>query len=47
MTAEQQQKAAVMVDEQRLLDVVTNVVLDCQELPSDDQLLVLQLAWWA
>ena len=36
-----------MVDEKRLLDVVTNVVLDCQELPSDDQLFVLQLAWWA
>ena len=36
-----------MVDEKRLLDVVTNVVLDCQELPSDDQLLALQLAWWA
>ena len=36
-----------MVDEKRLLDVVTNVVLDCQELSSDDQLLALQLAWWA
>ena len=36
-----------MVDEKRLLDVVTNVVLDCQDLPSDDQLFVLQLAWWA
>lgn len=36
-----------MVDEKRLLDVVTNVVLDCQELSSDDQLFVLQLAWWA
>ena len=33
-----------MVDEKRLLDVVTNVVLDCQDLPSDDQLFVLQLA---
>ena len=41
------ERAAVMVDEKRLLDVVTNVVLDCQELPSDDQLFVLQLAWWA
>jgi hypothetical protein len=36
-----------MVDEKRLLDVVTNVVLDCQDLPSDDQLFALQLAWWA
>ena len=36
-----------MVDEKRLLDVVTNVVLDCEELPSDDQLFALQLAWWA
>ena len=36
-----------MADEKRLLDVVTNVVLDCQELPGDDQLFVLQLAWWA
>jgi hypothetical protein len=36
-----------MVDEKRLLDVVTNVVLDCQELASDDQLFALQLAWWA
>jgi hypothetical protein len=36
-----------MVDEKRLLDVVTNVVLDCQELPGEDQLFVLQLAWWA
>ena len=36
-----------MVDEKRLLDVVTNVVLDCQELPGDDQLFVFQLAWWA
>ena len=36
-----------MVDEKRLLDVVTNVVLACQELPSDDQLSALQLAWWA
>ncbi len=36
-----------MVDEKRLLDVVTNVVLDCQDLPSHDQLFVLQLAWWA
>ena len=36
-----------MVDEKRLLDVVTNVVLDCQELQSDDQLFTLQLAWWA
>jgi hypothetical protein len=36
-----------MVDENRLLDVVTNVVLDCQELPSDEQLFALQLAWWA
>ena len=35
-----------MVDEKRLLDVVTDVVLDCQDLPSDDQLLALQLAWW-
>jgi len=36
-----------MADEKRLLDVVTNVVLDCQELPGDDQLFALQLAWWA
>ena len=36
-----------MVDEKRLLDVVTNIVLDCQELPGDDQLIALQLAWWA
>jgi hypothetical protein len=36
-----------MVDEKRLLDVVTNVVLDCEELPSEDQLFALQLAWWA
>ena len=36
-----------MANEKRLLDVVTNVVLDCQELPGDDQLFVLQLAWWA
>ena len=36
-----------MAEEKRLLDVVTNVVLDCQELPGDDQLFVLQLAWWA
>ena len=36
-----------MVDEKRLLDVVTNIVLDCQDLPSDEQLFVLQLAWWA
>jgi GH15 family glucan-1,4-alpha-glucosidase len=36
-----------MVDEKRLLDVVINVVHDCQELPSDDQVFALQLAWWA
>ena len=36
-----------MADEKRLLDVVTNVVLDCQELPGDEQLFALQLAWWA
>jgi hypothetical protein len=36
-----------MVDEKRLLDVVINVVHDCQELPSDDQLFALQLAWSA
>ena len=35
-----------MADEKRLLDVVTNVVLDCQELPGDEQLFALQLAWW-
>jgi hypothetical protein len=36
-----------MVDEKRLLDVVINIVLECQDLPSDDQLFALQLAWWA
>ena len=36
-----------MVDEKRLLDVVTNIVLECQELPGHDQLFALQLAWWA
>ena len=36
-----------MADEKRLLDVVTNVVLECQELPGDDQLFAPQLAWWA
>jgi hypothetical protein len=35
-----------MIAEKQLLDVATNVVLDCQELPSEDQLVALQLAWW-
>jgi hypothetical protein len=37
----------MMADEKRLLDVVTDVVVDCQELPGDDQFFVLQLPWLA
>ena len=29
-----------------VLEVVTNLVLECNELPGDDQLVALQLAWW-
>ncbi len=35
-----------MANEKRLLEVVTDVILDCHELSGDDQLFVLQLAWW-
>ena len=36
-----------MADDKRLLDVMTDVALDCEALRGDDQLFVLQLAWWA
>jgi hypothetical protein len=35
-----------MTNEKQLLNVVTDLILDCQELSGDDQLFVLQLAWW-
>jgi len=46
MTDTLKNRRALMANEKRLLDVVTDVILDCQELSGDDQLFVLQLAWW-